>query len=180
MVCEIWPTGQRRRRQSSAWEGDGQHHLVCEQMGFKPAASNAASVGQRSNGASDQAFSTSTEDEQAQDPTGPAYTPFYCEENVYLLLEDLATRHSADRHYALFISNPARTCLLFHQRASTRSESSHYVIWDYHVVVVTVENGATGEVYVLDADSLLSPRNLLDGKSASSIKTVPGLNAFCV
>jgi hypothetical protein len=92
------------------------------------------------------------------------YTAFYCEENVYLLLQRLATRQPVDQHYALFISNPSRTCLLLHQRAS-KSAPDHYVIWDYHVVAVT---RATDEAYVLDADSLLGPRVPLDGESPAS------------
>ncbi|KAI5480978.1 hypothetical protein MNV49_006788 [Pseudohyphozyma bogoriensis] len=81
------------------------------------------------------------------------YTPFYCEENVYKLIESLPPTSCA---FALFITNADRLCLLFHQRASTRGPGQgNYVIWDYHAVVAVVEDG---KVDVLDRDSLLGTR----------------------
>lgn len=93
------------------------------------------------------------------------YTPLFCEENVYLLLQSLPPA-SYLRAYALFISNPARKSLLFHQRASTRSEEyGSYVVWDYHVVAVIVPlEGGKEKVLVLDRDSLLGMPVELEGE----------------
>ncbi|GAA5868744.1 hypothetical protein JCM1840_004379 [Sporobolomyces johnsonii] len=98
----------------------------------------------------------------AHDPFSSLYTPFYCEENVYLLLQSLHSSPSRfSRCYAAFISNPIRHCLLFKQKASRRTEmEGSYVIWDYHVVAVVVEREEDGEevkerVRVLDRDSRL-------------------------
>ncbi|KAM0753530.1 hypothetical protein T439DRAFT_157290 [Meredithblackwellia eburnea MCA 4105] len=82
------------------------------------------------------------------------YTPYYCEENVYQLLSSLS-QTVKNRSYAVFISNPARTCILFQQKASQRDEhDGFFVVWDYHVIVVTVLTD-TDSVCVLDRDSRL-------------------------
>lgn len=83
----------------------------------------------------------------------PLHTPYYCEENVHLLLQSLTTTYS--QSYALFITNIERSALLFHQKASPpeRANQDYYVIWDYHVVAVTVEED--GKRWVWDQDSRL-------------------------
>ncbi|ORY75379.1 N-terminal glutamine amidase-domain-containing protein [Leucosporidium creatinivorum] len=83
----------------------------------------------------------------------PLHTPYYCEENVHLLLQSLTTSHC--QAYALFITNTPRTALLFHQKASPpeRADQEHYVVWDYHVVAATVEKD--GSQWVWDQDSRL-------------------------
>ncbi|GAA5978164.1 hypothetical protein JCM10908_004254 [Rhodotorula pacifica] len=88
------------------------------------------------------------------------YTRYYCEENVYKLLE-LATSEAptatSRRLFAVFISNPDRKVLLFHQAASRAGpDMDHYVVWDYHVVAVAIEEGAgLRRAVVLDRDTLL-------------------------
>ncbi|GAA5868892.1 hypothetical protein JCM8547_002858 [Rhodosporidiobolus lusitaniae] len=93
------------------------------------------------------------------------YTPFYCEENVYQLLSHLSTASPASpsspstrpRLFAAFVSNTARTSLLFHQKASRAGpEQGGYVIWDYHVIAIEVREGSEGRVVVVrDRDSML-------------------------
>lgn len=74
------------------------------------------------------------------------YQPFYCEENVWWLARrpELASR---DR-WAVFISNPDRTCALWQQRLSASREEA--VVWDYHVVLLTSGPGGP-EVWDLDS-----------------------------
>ena len=94
--------------------------------------------------------------------TPAPYTPFWCEENVYQLI---ATLDDPSRAYAVFISNPERTCILFQQAASARgAEAGHYVVWDYHVIVVTTLED--GSVAVLDRDSRLPQPMLLEGEAS--------------
>ncbi|GAA6016928.1 hypothetical protein JCM10207_007850 [Rhodosporidiobolus poonsookiae] len=90
------------------------------------------------------------------------YTPYYCEENVYQLLLTLSAAHATEKRFtrlhAVFISNLERHALLFHQKPSKAGEEQdHYVIWDYHVVAVGVEERSNGgkRVVVLDRDSRL-------------------------
>lgn len=88
-------------------------------------------------------------------PESLIYTPFWCEENTVLLLRSLQNRASPPtRSYAIFITNSARSAILFQQKASQRGpEQGHYVIWDYHVIVSTVEQD--GSMWVFDQDSRL-------------------------
>ncbi|GAA96180.1 uncharacterized protein L969DRAFT_43985 [Mixia osmundae IAM 14324] len=82
-----------------------------------------------------------------------AYTPFYCEENVYKLLEAILNADESRAVYAIFISNQTRSVLLREQRASSStSDDRHSVIWDYHVIVLDVTNSFV----VYDRDSLLT------------------------
>ncbi|OAX39195.1 hypothetical protein K503DRAFT_690155 [Rhizopogon vinicolor AM-OR11-026] len=66
-----------------------------------------------------------------------AYTPCYCEENIYLLvhrfLEQSETRDIWDIS-VVFISNVTKTVALWSQLKA--SAPSAAVIWDYHVVLV--------------------------------------------
>lgn len=84
----------------------------------------------------------------------PQYTPCYCEENAYLLCQQLAQNRQDDVHVVL-ISNPAQQVAFWHQRASNRADG--LVVWDYHVLVVqATSNGAL--VWDLDTCVLvLSP-----------------------
>ena len=72
------------------------------------------------------------------------YIAFYCEENVWRLLD----QWSGPEHFAVFISNSDRTCALWSQRAS---EMPMPVVWDYHVVAL--DRAAST---ILDLDSRLS------------------------
>jgi hypothetical protein len=101
------------------------------------------------------------------------YTRYYCEENVYKLLEAAlaqiraAPATPAPRQlFALFVSNPERRVLLFHQAASrVGPDMDNYVVWDYHVVAVSLDYGSDGirRAVVLDRDSLLGFPVSLDG-----------------
>ncbi|MEO1088829.1 MAG: protein N-terminal glutamine amidohydrolase, partial [Acidobacteriota bacterium] len=76
-----------------------------------------------------------------------AYAANYCEENVWQL-----SRHPqlpSGVGYAIFISNPERSCALWCQRAAP--EAGAPVVWDYHVVLL-VEGR---ETLILDLDSTL-------------------------
>jgi hypothetical protein len=97
------------------------------------------------------------------------YAPYYCEENIYRLIQRLRTlrlragrpepslagrdcgpNHADDvpgpghadpdgspnlcgRDFALFITNPGKSCLLLHQKAAAPGQP---VFWDYHVVLL--------------------------------------------
>ncbi|MCB9640334.1 MAG: hypothetical protein H6728_06795 [Myxococcales bacterium] len=71
-------------------------------------------------------------------PSSHHYQAYYCEENVWKLAQE--PRFSTVEGYAVFISNPDKTCALWHQRAS---ESLYEpIVWDYHVIYLA----ATGPV----------------------------------
>lgn len=72
------------------------------------------------------------------------YTANYCEENIYLLAQEFAEKSSLFRDaFVVFISNLTRTAILFNQKAS--QNVGGYVVWDYHVILVTVGNTSRGE-----------------------------------
>ena len=73
------------------------------------------------------------------------YTAFYCEENIWHLCQHSA--FYATRSKAVVISNPWRSCALWHQRASPSPETP--VIWDYHVVMLC-ETRESWQVWDLD------------------------------
>jgi hypothetical protein len=76
----------------------------------------------------------------------PAYTPYYCEENVWYLAGD--TRLPRGDHLVILISNTRRICPLWAQRAAIAVNEPVY--WDYHVILAARgENGAI--VYDLDS-----------------------------
>jgi len=56
--------------------------------------------------------------------------PFYCEENVWHLCQD--PRFEGRPREAVFISNPARACPMWRQRAG----EGRPIVWDYHVVLL--------------------------------------------
>ena len=59
-----------------------------------------------------------------------AYTAFYCEENIWQLAGNPVL--AGDERVVLVITNPARTCMLWQQRAAAVGQP---VVWDYHVVL---------------------------------------------
>lgn len=101
------------------------------------------------------------------------YTRYYCEENVYKLLETALAQAQAvpatpapRQLFAVFVTNPERRVLLFHQVASrVGPHMDKYVVWDYHVIAVSIEHGSDGvrRAFVLDRDSLLDFPVPLDG-----------------
>lgn len=74
-----------------------------------------------------------------------AYTPFFCEENIYHFARARLEQGATDGR-VLLISNPREQVLLAGQRRG--HGPSRLVVWDYHVVYV--ENGL-----VFDPDSAL-------------------------
>ncbi|KAJ3744587.1 N-terminal glutamine amidase-domain-containing protein [Lentinula detonsa] len=70
-------------------------------------------------------------------PQDAAYTPYWCEENVYLLIQSFSRNPSLSEIwevFAVFISNHSKTVALWNQNLS--KEPGQPVIWDYHVVAV--------------------------------------------
>lgn len=89
---------------------------------------------------------------------------------MFLLLQALTAECKYTRCYAVFISNPSRTCILFEQTAGlNRGAQGNHVVWDYHVVAVTVEgnvgaDGSPRRVLVHDRDSTLGSPIALEGE----------------
>ncbi|XP_004304351.1 PREDICTED: protein N-terminal glutamine amidohydrolase [Fragaria vesca subsp. vesca] len=89
------------------------------------------------------------------------HTPFYCEENVYLLCKELGTKGIADAKgsdlFVVFISNEKKQIPLWHQKASNRADG--VVLWDYHVICIQRKVGGGDsplQHLVWDLDSTLS------------------------
>ena len=66
------------------------------------------------------------------DKNSLCYTPLFCEENAWKLIEH--ANYTAGIHpvHILFILNPDSTVCLFNQN---RAEAGSPVIWDYHVIL---------------------------------------------
>ncbi len=60
------------------------------------------------------------------------YTPLFCEENIWKLIESFYTNKHVTPIDVLFIINPSNTVAIFEQ---TLSQGKEPVIWDYHVVL---------------------------------------------
>jgi len=73
------------------------------------------------------------------------YTPYYCEENIW----QLVNREGEAGSKVMFISNRSRQCALWNQKIG---EPGAPVIWDYHVVYLFVEKDRWR---VIDFDTLL-------------------------
>ncbi|KAH9679130.1 protein N-terminal glutamine amidohydrolase [Citrus sinensis] len=102
------------------------------------------------------------------------HTPYYCEENVYLLCKKLCANGTAEADgsdlFVVFISNEKKQALhgsgnflgskrtgkkipLWHQKASQRADG--VVLWDYHVICVQRKKGGDSPCLVWDLDSSL-------------------------
>ncbi|PON38859.1 Protein N-terminal glutamine amidohydrolase, alpha beta roll [Parasponia andersonii] len=85
------------------------------------------------------------------------HTPFYCEENVYLLCKKLCENGIADAEgsdlFVVFISNDKKQVPLWSQKASNRADGA--VLWDYHVICVQRKRGGGFVPLVWDLDSSL-------------------------
>ncbi|KDQ59505.1 hypothetical protein JAAARDRAFT_127313 [Jaapia argillacea MUCL 33604] len=69
-------------------------------------------------------------------PLDAVYTPFYCEENIYLLAQSFLESNvviSVWEPFVVFISNTTKSVALWNQKAA---EVDGLVVWDYHVVLV--------------------------------------------
>ncbi|XP_015122541.1 protein N-terminal glutamine amidohydrolase [Diachasma alloeum] len=64
------------------------------------------------------------------------YTSCFCEENVWKLCQDVATRHTAElQHcYVAFISNEDRRVPLWRQREG--KDEDQVIVWDYHAILI--------------------------------------------
>ncbi|CAK8570907.1 unnamed protein product [Lathyrus sativus] len=84
------------------------------------------------------------------------HTPFYCEENVYLLCKKLCNDGISNSEgsdlFVLFISNEKKQIPLWNQKASNRADGA--VLWDYHVICIQI-NQAGDKPLVWDLDSKL-------------------------
>lgn len=71
--------------------------------------------------------------------TAPArrYQSCFCEENVWHLAGDVDVADK--RRLVVFVSNPARTCAVWAQRAAPARDAP--VVWDYHVVLFVDDGG---------------------------------------
>ncbi|KAI9226606.1 MAG: protein N-terminal glutamine amidohydrolase [Piptocephalis tieghemiana] len=82
------------------------------------------------------------------------HTPYYCEENVFLLAKHLIQegRVDNDSHSlsVVIVSNPLRKTPMWHQKASDSMDG--FIVWDYHVFLVARTSAGT---WVLDRDSSL-------------------------
>ncbi|KAF3442690.1 hypothetical protein FNV43_RR16607 [Rhamnella rubrinervis] len=85
------------------------------------------------------------------------HTPFYCEENVYLLCKKLCENGIADAEgsdlFVVFISNEKKQIPLWNQKASNRADGVS--LWDYHVICVQRKNEGDTSHVVWDLDSRL-------------------------
>ncbi|XP_058723955.1 protein N-terminal glutamine amidohydrolase [Vicia villosa] len=84
------------------------------------------------------------------------HTPFYCEENVYLLCKKLCNDGISDSEgsdlFVVFISNEKKQIPLWNQKASHRADGA--VLWDYHVICIQINQGGEKPL-VWDLDSSL-------------------------
>ncbi|EPY53588.1 hypothetical protein SPOG_03178 [Schizosaccharomyces cryophilus OY26] len=78
------------------------------------------------------------------------YTSCYCEENIYQLAEYFVKEKPQLQAYVIFLSTPTKTMPIWEQ------SKSPFVIWDYHVVLLTrsLQNPREGW-FVWDHDTRL-------------------------
>ncbi|XP_047964035.1 protein N-terminal glutamine amidohydrolase [Salvia hispanica] len=85
------------------------------------------------------------------------HTPYYCEENIYLLCkklsEDGTAKPDGSDLFIVFISNEKNQIPLWHQRASHRADG--VILWDYHVICVQRRKETSLPDLVWDLDSNL-------------------------
>jgi len=75
------------------------------------------------------------------------YTPLFCEENIWKLVESLYMSQLAKPIDVLFIINKAHTVAILNQNQSINTNP---VIWDYHVILLAHTNN---ELVIFDFDS---------------------------
>ncbi|KAK7267306.1 hypothetical protein RIF29_19975 [Crotalaria pallida] len=101
-------------------------------------------------------MSNSTEEQHTVDASLFHHTPYYCEENVYLLCKNLSCKGIANTEgsdlFVVFISNEKKQIPLWYQKTSKRADG--IVLWDYHVICVKIGHGG-GPPQVWDLDSSL-------------------------
>ncbi|KAJ6455725.1 N-terminal glutamine amidase-domain-containing protein [Mycena sanguinolenta] len=77
-------------------------------------------------------------------PPETTYTPFYCEENIYLLCQAFISRQ--EDVSVVFISNENKTVALWNQKLREGS----VVVWDYHVVLLLRSQDQRRWIYDFD------------------------------
>lgn len=83
--------------------------------------------------------------------TDLTYTPFFCEENIWLLGKSLLKAGFHIHHMqVLLLSNPQQSIPLLQQKSATAANQA--VIWDYHVIL---ELHADNNDWIYDFDSRL-------------------------
>ncbi|XP_050230253.1 protein N-terminal glutamine amidohydrolase [Mercurialis annua] len=83
------------------------------------------------------------------------HTPYFCEENVYLLCKKLSQNGIAEEAdlFVAFISNEKKQVPLWHQKASKRADG--IILWDYHVICIQRKRDGESRYLVWDLDSSL-------------------------
>lgn len=83
------------------------------------------------------------------------HTPCYCEENVYMLCNELIRTGVADPAgtdlYVVFISNEEKKVPLWHQKAGHSNDG--FICWDYHVICIQSRRSKEVLDFVWDLDS---------------------------
>jgi hypothetical protein len=92
-------------------------------------------------------------------PLGRVYTPYYCEENIYLLAESFHRNSAISQAWEInvvFVSNVTKTVALWDQALS--SDPDRPVVWDYHCILVLRPRLDTlsDSSWVFDYDSRLA------------------------
>ena len=77
------------------------------------------------------------------------YCAYYCEENIWQLCQQPLFQKAPA--FVAFISNPQKSCALWHQRAAHNPQAP--MVWDYHVIML-VEDEVRGWL-VWDLDTTL-------------------------
>jgi len=93
--------------------------------------------------------------------TSFVYQSHFCEENVYLMAQQLLngdSKNDGTEYHVVFISSQSKETPIWRQRAS-QDQDNHPVIWDYHVVLVATGNTHEirehGLTLMFDLDSCL-------------------------
>ena len=81
------------------------------------------------------------------DKTRFTYTPLFCEENIWKLIETFNTDSQVIPLDVLFIINKSNTVAIFEQYKSSGHQP---VIWDYHVILSAI---VQQQRYIFDFDS---------------------------
>nr|GMC84316.1 protein N-terminal glutamine amidohydrolase [Ipomoea batatas] len=106
------------------------------------------------------------------EPSTFQHTPFYCEENVYLLCKKLCAdgvaNPDASDLFAVFISNEKKQVPLWNQKASHRADG--VVLWDYHVICIQKKKDGNSSHLVWDLDSSLPFPSPLSSYIAETIR----------
>lgn len=115
---------------------------------------------------------TSNLDSPALDISQFDRTPFYCEENVYMLCKKLCTTGMANTKgsdlFIVFISNEKKQVPMWHQKASSRADG--IVLWDYHVICIQIKGEGYSSNLVWDLDSSLPFPSPLSSYVSESIR----------